>query len=158
MGTEIERKFLVRDRPTATELGRGEHLRQGYLAEDNGVELRIRISADAAVLTVKAGAGMSRTEVEVAIDADEAEALWHHTEGRRLEKTRHLVSLGALTAELDVYDGALDGLLTVEVEFGSAAAAHEFRAPPWFGRELTGRSEWSNASLARHGLPSDRDA
>ena len=78
-------------------------------------------------------------EVERQLDADEAEALWPHTAGRRLEKRRHRVPLGDVVAEVDVYGGALDGLLVVEVEFPSEAAAAAFVAPPWFGEEVTGR-------------------
>ena len=160
MATECERKFIVQRLPSPAELGDGVRLRQGYLAEDGGVELRVRISVslggDAeplAVLTVKAGGGRSRTEVEVGIPAAEAEALWPHTVGRRIEKVRHRVPVGELVAEVDVYGGAIEGLITVEVEFESEEAAEAFSPPEWFGRELTGMAEWSNASLARHGLP-----
>ena len=45
-------------------------------------------------------------------------------------KTRYLVPLGGgLTAEVDVYEGELDGLLTAEVEFADEAAAHAFDRP-----------------------------
>lgn len=166
MATECERKFIVDHLPDAATLGEGRRLRQGYLAEDNGVELRVRITspaggptgglgagAEEATLTVKAGGGLSRTEVEASIPAVEAEQLWPHTLGRRIEKIRHRVPLGANTAEVDVFEGALSGLVVVEVEFESEGAAGEFAPPAWFGRELTGRPEWSNSSLARRGLP-----
>jgi adenylate cyclase len=165
VATECERRFLVEELPAADELGAdlagGEHLRQGYLAEENDVVLRVRITteleATSAVITVKAGGGLSRVEVEVPIALDEAEELWPHTIGRRIEKVRHRIPLGpgGDVAELDVYEGALSGLLTVEVEFDSEDAANEFVPPAWFGREVTGRQEWSNAALARHGRPRD---
>ena len=56
-------------------------------------------------------------------------------------------------AELDVYDGALDGLLTVEIEFGSPEASEAFAPPPWIGRELTGDKRYANQSLALEGRP-----
>jgi adenylate cyclase len=108
------------------------------------------------VLTVKAGRGLSRTEVEVPISAEQAEALWPHTAGRRIDKIRHRVALGAstdLVAEVDLYAGELDGLCTVEVEFASAADAGAFVAPDWFGRDVTDEPGWTNAALARHGRP-----
>ena len=71
----------------------GVHIRQGYLAEEGAIEVRLRITTTKATLTVKAGTGMSRTEVEVAISVDEADALWPHTVGRRIDKTRHRVLL-----------------------------------------------------------------
>jgi CYTH domain-containing protein len=153
MATEIERKFLVSDLPSTSVLGRGSALRQGYLAEEDGVEVRLRLAGGKATLTVKAGRGRARTEVEAGIDPVEAEELWPHTEGRRIEKARYKVPLGAVMAEVDVYGDALAGLRVVEVEFPSEADADGFEPPAWFGRELTGADGWSNASLARHGLP-----
>ena len=156
MTIEIERKFVLNAIPGADVLGPGETLRQGYIAEEGDVAVRIRISARAATLTVKAGAGLSRTEVDKAISRDEAEALWPHTLGRRIEKTRHRVAhveLGDRIAEVDVYAGALSGLCTAEVEFDSVDDAATFTPPDWFGREVTGQAGWSNAALARHGLP-----
>jgi CYTH domain-containing protein len=153
MATEIERKFLVSDLPATSELGVGSALRQGYLAEEDGVEVRLRLADGTATLTVKAGRGRARTEVEASLDPAEAEELWPHTEGRRIEKTRYQVPLGAVVAEVDVYGDTLAGLRVVEVEFPSETDADAFAPPDWFGRELTGAEGWSNASLARHGLP-----
>ena len=155
MASEIERKFLVPAVPGSLELGTGARLRQGYLAIDGPVEVRLRCAGDAATLAVKAGSGLTRTEVEVAVTAAEAEELWPFTEGRRVEKVRHRVLLATgETVDLDVYEGALDGLVTAEVEFATAEAAGAFAAPDWFGRELTDAPGWSNASLATHGRPS----
>jgi adenylate cyclase len=155
MTNEIERKFLPSDPPAASMLGEGESLRQGYVAEEDDVSVRVRISPSAATLTVKAGRGVARTEVELPISLDQAEALWPHTADRRIGKTRFRVPLaaGALVAEVDLYHGPLDGLCTVEVEFSSVEAADAFDPPTWFGREVTGEKAWTNAALARHGRP-----
>lgn len=153
---EIERKFLPPELPPVQNLGTGVPIRQGYLAEEEGVEVRLRITADQSSITVKAGAGMARTEVDVPIPAAQAEALWAHTQGRRIDKTRHKVSLEdspGLVAEVDVYGGDLDGLCVVEVEFDSEDGATGFVPPAWFGREVTGDRGWNNAALARHGRP-----
>jgi adenylate cyclase len=131
-------------------------IRQGYLAEEGDATVRIRITDQGATLTVKVGAGLSRTEVEVDVAADQADALWQHTTGRRIEKARHRVPLGddgGLIAEVDLYEGSLSGLCTAEVEFASEDDAAAFTPPTWFGREVTGEKSWSNASLAREGRP-----
>ncbi len=156
MSTEVERKFLVTDPPDPAMLGPGVRLRQGYIAEDGDVQVRVRISAEGATLTIKAGRGLARTEVEVAIPTEEAEDLWPHTRGRRLEKVRHRVALGAVVTDLDVYGGSLQGLCTAEVEFASEEDARSFVPPPWFGRDLTEEPGWDNASLARAGAPTRR--
>lgn len=155
MPSEIERKFLVADAPDRTALGTGTRLRQGYLALDGGVEVRLRLTDAGATLTVKGGTGLRRVEVEVDVAPGEAEELWALTEERRIEKVRHRVAVeGGLVAEVDRYEGALEGLWTVEVEAPTEAAAAAFAPPPWFGEELTGRPEWSNAALALDGRPS----
>jgi adenylate cyclase len=155
VASEIERKFLVPAVPGDLELGNGSRLRQGYLALDGPVEVRVRRDGAAATLTVKAGAGLTRTEVERALTTVEMDELWPATEGRRVEKVRHRVLLaGGEVLELDVYEGALAGLVTAEVEFPDADAAEAFVAPPWCERELTDEPGWSNASLAVQGRPS----
>lgn len=157
MSTEIERKFLVVSPPPADQLGAGVPYRQGYLAGEGTVETRIRIAPEEAWITVKAGTGLSRTEVEVPIPLAEAEALWPHTAGRRLEKVRHRVPVDGGVAEVDRYGGELEGLWTVEVEFPSEDDAARFVPPPWFGREVTDEAGWTNGALARHGRPDGGD-
>ena len=69
-------------------------------------------------------------------------------------KTRYLIPLdGGLTAEVDVYEGTLDGLLTAEVEFPDEAAAHAFAAPQWMGEDVTGDKRYANQRLATDGKP-----
>jgi CYTH domain-containing protein len=154
-GTETERKFLVADLPDAVARAPGERIDQGYLAVgEDGVEVRLRRRGERTVLTVKQGAGRVRLEEEIAIDPDVLDRLWPLTEGRRIEKRRSLVPLdGGLTAEVDVYEGALAGLATVEVEFSEDADADAFEAPPWFGREVTDDPRYKNRSLALDGAP-----
>lgn len=155
MPVEIERKYLVTAMPPA--LGDGIALRQGYLAEDGDVQVRVRAAGDAATLTVKVGRGLARREIERSLTATDLDELWPATSGRRVEKVRHRVDLGAgqghLVAEVDVYGDALAGLVLVEVEFPDVATAEAFRPPGWFGTEVTGDPAWSNSSLARHGRP-----
>jgi len=61
LAIETERKFILHHVPSIERLGPGTHIRQRYLAEDEPVEVRVRITDVAAGLTVKAGAGLSRT-------------------------------------------------------------------------------------------------
>ena len=89
--TEIERKW-VRDTPPG---GLADHpsrqVEQGYVALDEAAEVRVRREGDTRTLTIKSAPGMVRTEVELALSAEQFEALWPLTEGRRVVKTRHLV-------------------------------------------------------------------
>jgi len=149
---EVERKFVLASLP---ELPPGTRIEQGYVALDPaGAEVRVRRKGDAHTLTVKSGAGLVRGEEELALGAEDFARLWPLTEGRRVIKTRHDVDLGdGLKAEVDVYEGALDGLLTAEVEFPDEAAARAFDAPGWLGRDVTGDKRYANQSLAVDGRP-----
>ena len=150
---EIERKFLLTRPPE--QLPAGESIEQGYLAiAPDGVEVRVRRRAGRSTLTVKSGPAHVRVEEEIDIDDRRFEALWALTEGRRIAKTRHLVPLeGGVTAEVDVYEDALAGLLTAEIEFRTTDASAEFAPPDWLGLEVTGDARYANQSLALAGIP-----
>jgi adenylate cyclase len=158
---EIERKFLLDGVPSSMRFARREPIRQGYLALDGDTEVRLRITAKGAVMTIKAGRGGVRVEEEIALRDQQAEALWELTEGRRVQKTRRRVRLAGpadgaeLTAEVDEYAGALDGLVVVEVEFPDEESARGFEPPAWFGRELTDDWRYANRSLATDGMPQE---
>ncbi|MBS1886327.1 MAG: CHAD domain-containing protein [Actinobacteria bacterium] len=152
--SEIERKFLVSAVPRV-EVG-ATPIEQGYLAFDESGEVRLRRIGDELLLTAKSGRGEVREEVEVALEPAAFEALWKLTAGRRVRKVRHYVPLGdGHRAEIDVYEGALDGLRTAEIEFGSLAEAERFSPPPWLGAELTGDERYANRALATAGLPDE---
>lgn len=153
---EIERKFLVETPPDLEGCERSE-IEQGYLAVvqkgADGDEVRLRRRDDELTETVKRGSGLARDEAEVELDEDQFAALWPLTEGRRLRKRRYLIGAGEVTIELDIYEGALDGLIIAEVEFSDEDAAHRFEPPDWFGTEVTGKSEYQNETLATKGRP-----
>ena len=156
MAAEIERKFLLPGPPAELQGSPSRQIEQGYLAISEGSEVRLRRSGEDLRLTVKTGHGISRQETEVELPGDVFEELWPQTEGRRVEKVRHLVGIGdGLTAEVDVYSGDLDGLVTAEVEFESGEAAEGFEAPAWMGREVTGDGRYANQALATAGIPED---
>src|SRR3954470_24971337 len=152
MGVEIERKFLVSEPPPWLGECPSEEIEQGYLAVGTDHEVRLRRSGDELVLTVKTGHGEERGEQEIELSRDQFEALWPLTEGRRVHKRRHRVE-GEPTLEVDVYLDGLEGLVTTEAEFPSAAASHEFDPPDWLGRELTDEPGYANQRLALHGMP-----
>jgi CYTH domain-containing protein len=150
---EIERKWVLEAEPDG--LGPGSAIEQGYLAIDPaGAEVRLRRKGAKTLMTVKTGIGLVRGEEEFAIEPERFERLWAMTAGRRVVKTRHEVPLGDLVAEVDVYAGDLDGLLTAEVEFPDEASARAFVAPEWLGRDVTDDPRYGNRVLAVEGIPS----
>jgi CYTH domain-containing protein/CHAD domain-containing protein len=154
MATEIERKFHLPRAPARLAAREGKEIEQGYLAVDAGSEVRLRRRGEDRILTVKRGRGESRDELEVSLDAELFERLWAVTAGRRLVKRRTVVGLdGGLEAEVDVYAGRLEGLVVVEVEFGSQQESEAFTPPSWFGEEVTGDERYANQALALATVP-----
>jgi adenylate cyclase len=154
MGREIERKLLVEELPGDLDAWSAKRLEQGYLAITDEAEIRIRRTDAAAWLTVKSSPGLSRVEEELALDAGAFERLWPLTEGRRLVKVRHTrEDAPGVVFELDVYEGPLAGLATLEVEFASEDAARAWTPPAWAGREVTGDKAYANQTLAVRGTP-----
>lgn len=156
-GVEIERKFLLSGVPPQMRDARQEPIRQGYLALDGETEVRVRLSPQAAVLTIKSGHGGVRVEEELSLHSRQSEALWKLTEGRRVQKTRRRVRVGDAGVEIDEYGGALEGLVVAEVEFDDEDAARTFQPPSWFAREVTDDPRYSNRCLAVEGMPEDAD-
>jgi CYTH domain-containing protein len=148
---EIERKFLVKSLPAG--MPAGTLIQQGYLAHDEHTEVRIRKYGNRHFLTVKEGAGLKRRETEVALSAEQFDALWPSTEGRRLEKIRSLVTYGSFQVEIDRYGGDLEPLLVAEVEFSSVEESESFEKPDYLGQEVTEDYAYRNFSLAIHGIP-----
>jgi CYTH domain-containing protein/CHAD domain-containing protein len=149
---ERERKWLVAQMPDLPD--DGVRMAQGYLAIDGTVSLRVRdAGAKGCTMTLKGGTGAVRTELEWTIDAERFAAAWNLTGDRRIEKTRYRIPLGEHTAELDVFEGRLAGLVVVEVEFDDEDALAAFEPPGWFGEELTDDGRYTNAALAVDGLP-----
>jgi CYTH domain-containing protein/CHAD domain-containing protein len=155
MAFEIERKFLLSEIPRWLQSCDAAPIEQGYLAVSGKVEIRLRIQDGEHLITVKRGHGEAREEVEVGVDADQFEALWPLSRDQRLAKTRYLVPLDdGLIAEVDVFEGRLQGLIIAEVEFHSEEQSRKFRRPSWFSAfELTGDGRYANQNLARFGLP-----
>jgi adenylate cyclase len=146
---EIERKFLVERLPDDLG-GQARRIDQGYLALDEGAEVRLRRYGDDLWLTIKGSGGLARVEEEFALDQGQFESLWPLTEGRRIEKTRRKLPDGV---EVDVYDGALEGLVVAEIEFASEDESAAFEPPEWFGAEVTDDPRYKNRALAVDGRP-----
>lgn len=153
MAKEIERKFLVRDDRWKSSAGQGSKIRQAYIMAMDGRNMRVRVRDNRkATLTIKAGGhGISRDEFEFDVPVDEAVPLFGLKLGNLIEKTRYKVKHAHHTWEIDVYGGALAGLVVAEVEMKSEKERPEI--PDWIGTELTGNPAYSNQSLALSGLP-----
>jgi CYTH domain-containing protein len=152
--TEIERKYLVNRIPAETDRLTGIPIEQGYLAVSaDGAEIRLRRKGDRFFQTVKKGRGLVRTEVEIELTEEQFTLLWPMTDGERVSKQRYEVPVAGHVCELDVFGGALAGLVLAEVEFSSIEESRRFASPDWFAEEVTEDERYKNKNLARHGMP-----
>lgn len=152
---EIERKYLIAKMPGHLEHYEARHISQGYLCTSPVV--RIRRSDDTYSLTYKGDGLLAREEYNLPLTAEAYAHLREKTDGLMIEKTRYLIPLpGGLTAELDVFAGALAPLTLVEVEFDSVEAADTFVPPDWFGEDVTEDGRYHNSYLSQYGVVSKR--
>lgn len=153
MAKEIERKFLVSSSAWRSSVRAEIRMRQFYLAVGPDRSVRIRISdGNSAMLTLKfSGKGPGRDEFEYPVPLPEAEEMQAFALGRVIEKTRHHVCHEGYLYEVDVFGGALAGLVIAELETPDIVPAE--RLPQWLGREVTQEGQYYNASLALGDLP-----
>jgi len=153
---EIERKFRVNVAPETLRLDglKREPIRQGYIVVGaDGSETRVRDRAGIYTLTCKSAGGLSRTEYEIGLSKEQFDGLWPATDGKSVEKTRYSIPSGESIIELDVYGGALSGLVIAEMEFPDESAALAFEPPEWLEAEVTHNPAYKNQQLAINGLP-----
>ena len=153
---EIERKFLINSLPDNV-LSSCEcaEIEQSYLDFGDGEEPERRIrktvqNGEAKYFYTEKGKGdLSREEEEYEISEYSYNGLSDLVISPIIHKKRYYFSLSdTLIAEIDVYLGELDGLITVEIEFPDLQIAQEFKAPDWFGDEVTYDKRYKNKNLA----------
>lgn len=149
MGVEIERKFLLRNRDWFARIYSSARIRQGYLANEADVTVRIRTVGNEAWLTIKGPArGMSRPEFEYPIPRADAEQMLANLCRKPLiEKTRYWLNHGDHTWEIDVFEGDNTGLVVAEVELDTVD--EDVELPSWVGKEVTDDPRYLNASLVK---------
>jgi CYTH domain-containing protein len=124
---------------------------QGYLSRDPVIRIRKTVDANRTrfLLTVK-GKGLSvHEEYELNLTEAQYEGLLSKTVGRLIEKKRYRLPLGdGHVAELDLFEGANQGLVLIEVEFESQEDMEAFTPPAWFGTDVTDDRRYYNSELS----------
>ncbi|HBA12755.1 MAG TPA: adenylate cyclase [Bacteroidales bacterium] len=149
MAVEIERKFLVKDASYRNLAFRHYEIRQGYIANEDGRSVRVRITDNEAVLTIKGPSdsrGMSRYEWSQLISVEDALELFKLHRNGCIEKRRYLVHSGPHVFEVDEFYGDNEGLVIAEVELNSEDEV--FEKPDFIGKEVTGDDRYYNVNLA----------
>lgn len=165
MHIETERKFLIKLPDAAVLAARADRtleITQTYLKIDKktGEEQRVRRIVEGGETTYiftekKKISDFSRYENEFEITKERYDTLIKEApDPRALTKTRYVIGYMEHNIEIDVYPheiggDALDGFAVLEVELGNIE--EDFAMPDFISveRELTGKSEFSNKSLAK---------
>lgn len=149
---EIERKYLV-DRhniPGDLDSYAYHDIEQAYLNTQPVV--RVRKSDEEYFLTYKSKGLMERAEYNLPLDEKSYYHLLKKADGNIITKRRYLIPYGKYTIELDVFDGAFEGMVLAEVEFESLEEANAFTAPEWFIDDVTFSTKYHNSTLSKINL------
>lgn len=131
---EFELTFLAREMPPEIKGNSGELLTDTYFPE-TGVRhpsLRIRQRGDVRELTKKIqladGDASAHRELTVPLTREEYSGLAGDNK-RTVSKVRYAVSIGGYEAEVDVFQGALAGLVLIDFEFPNEDEMRAFVPP-----------------------------
>lgn len=152
---EVERRFIVSGLTTiwSTDHGineaEGTPIAQGYLIHRAHQTLRIRVSEDQAVLTIKGRReGAVRIEYEAGVPMSFGQRLLAMCVPNIVRKTRYPVIFNDYIWVIDVFEDQNQGLILAEVELDTP---HDIvTVPEWCEREVTNDPRYYNEHLAKH--------
>jgi CYTH domain-containing protein len=149
---EIERKFLLRALPAEVAGVPVVEMDQGYLPGERILERIRRVTGSDGVRyyrTVKLGSGVERFEFEEETTELFFTTVWPLTRGRRVQKRRYTIQVGADAWEIDEF---LDRALVL-AELELERVDQVVRPPAWLAavieRDVTEESAYTNYALAR---------
>lgn len=151
---EIEKKYLVKAIPAIEKQWEKWEIEQCYLCSQPVI--RIRKKNEDYILTYKNHCNWN-TETPLSV-ADEIEvpltkeAFYHlkqKADGIVIRKTRYRIPYGDYIIELDIFHDTYKGFYLAEVEFPTVEQAEEFKAPDWFGQDVSGDFHYTNSYLSK---------
>ena len=163
MSSEIERKFLLKDKAVLDSFIEKYKIKQSYLAETNSQTSRVRLMSDCsgeerAFFTIKSklmANGIERKEFEYEIPCDDTRELFNMGESY-IEKERYVVPYQNnpdLKWEIDVFTDKNTGLIIVEIEIPTVD--FDLKFPEWLGEEITHDKRYnSNKTLSLNNITS----
>jgi len=129
--------------------------REIHLFEENKEwTSRIRVCDNTIVLLTLKGRREYATalELEWNMDLEVATKILDQQNYPAVIKSRYLwTNDDGMEWEIDCFEGSLEGLILAEIELPNFD--FKIHLPKWLGIEITGAHQWSNSSLAHHGLP-----
>lgn len=154
MAKEIERKFLVKsDKWKKGTLLKKVDIKQGYLSNTGGQQVRIRTMNNQAFITIKSPrVGLTRQEYEYEIPIADGNKILEMSVTPLITKTRYYVYDDVKQMwEIDVYKGINRGLVVAELELENEKQI--ITQPSWIGREVSKDRQYTNKYLTQHKAP-----
>ncbi|MBR5102873.1 MAG: CYTH domain-containing protein [Muribaculaceae bacterium] len=147
MATEIEHKYLVKNKSYRKLAIRSHNITQGYLSKQSGQTVRIRIRDEEAFITIKGPSKKDvRPEFEYPIPLNDAQQILTLCLDEPIVKTRFIVIDNGNTWEIDEFHGALEGLVIAEIELPSAD--YNYPLPDFIGKNVTDDKRYYNSNLS----------
>ncbi|MFH1978003.1 MAG: CYTH domain-containing protein [Candidatus Aenigmatarchaeota archaeon] len=129
---EIERTFLVKKIPDLTEAKKIEMVDVYFPENSDHPTLRLRSRGNKYEMTKKEptsdGDASKQKEHTIPLIEEEFISL-SRIPGKCVEKTRHVLEINGRTAEIDVFHGALSGLVLADFEFEKEEEKNAFEMP-----------------------------
>lgn len=146
---EIERKWLMKQKPQGLPVLEEATLYQGYLCTSPTVRIRSKVCAGKTSyrLCFKGKGTLVREEIELDLPQDKFEALSHLLTQPLIRKDYTVFALphGLRLEYSEVDTGKPSAFAYAEVEFDSVEAAHAFTPPTCLDREVTEEPGWTMA-------------
>ena len=141
---EIELTYLAKNLPGGLVKFPSKEMLDIYLPSTSAHPgLRIRKRGDVVEITKKrpvvSGDASHQTEHTITLTEDEYREL-SAVQGKRVAKTRYYYKEGGTDFEIDIFRGALEGLVLVDVEFSSLEKKNSFPMPSFCLADVTQES------------------
>jgi adenylate cyclase len=148
---ELERTFLVKTMPEGIEKCKKKEIIDIYYPKDSRHPiLRLRKDGDRYELTkkspVKEGDASRQKEQTIILTKEEFESL-SKLPGKKVRKIRYFYGHEGVTAEIDVFKDALEGLVIADFEFGVPEEKEGFIMPGFCLAEVTQEESFAGGML-----------
>lgn len=150
---ELELTFLARNIPSEVQEVKPDHILDVYIPESLNIHshLRLRQRAEIYEITKKVlldeGDASKQIEYTIPLDANEFAAL-RPVSNKLIEKNRYLVAIEGSLAEVDIFMGALKGLVLIDFEFPTIKEKNSFTPPSCCLVEVTQQDFLAGGNLA----------
>ena len=142
---ELERTYIAKYIPEGLKMCTSKKMHDIYIENgEDHLNLRVRQNGQKFEITrkvpVEDGDASKQTETTIILKEEEFQSL-RTAKHRAVEKTRYLYRYKEWTAEIDVFEGALQGLVVIDFEFDTEAERDAFVMPDFCLAEVT-QEEW----------------